>query len=213
MQKIKNRILDRMAKAHLTKAEVDFILEISHYQDDYGKVYGVYYRKICAAINISYQTFYVTMASLCDKGLIRLEKAHYGDWDIVIQDNDFSYKGAMEEGYVSTGHDIFYNSKFREMKANEKLLAMMLMRSCGNNRKCFMSVERFYENYCRMFQVTVRTLREYLGRLRKYFSFHIRNKSYVIVPMSEIYKDTSPTDLQNMQSHLGQVVCRRDHLV
>lgn len=52
MQKLKNTVLDKMLTAHLTKAEVDFMIEISHYQDDSGKVYGVYYKDVCEAIGI-----------------------------------------------------------------------------------------------------------------------------------------------------------------
>ena len=75
LQKLKNSVLDKLLQSHLTKAELDFLIELSHYQDNLGKVHGVYYRSMCKVTGMSYQTFYVTMLSLADKGVICYEKA------------------------------------------------------------------------------------------------------------------------------------------
>jgi len=64
MQKIKYGVLDKLLRADLSRAEMDFILHISHYQDDTGCVSGIYYRDICEALQISYQTFYDVLRSL-----------------------------------------------------------------------------------------------------------------------------------------------------
>ena len=53
MQKIKYGVLDKLLRADLSRAEMDFILHISHYQDDTGCVSGIYYRDICEALQIS----------------------------------------------------------------------------------------------------------------------------------------------------------------
>ena len=52
MQKIKYGVLDKLLRADLSRAEMDFILHISHYQDDTGCVSGIYYRDICEALQI-----------------------------------------------------------------------------------------------------------------------------------------------------------------
>lgn len=87
MQKIKYCVLDKLLRADLSRAEMDFILHISHYQDDYGCVSGIYYRDICNALQISYQTFYDVLHSLQVKEIIAVTKAYYGDWDVTILDN------------------------------------------------------------------------------------------------------------------------------
>ena len=104
MQKIKYGVLDKLLRADLSRAEMDFILHISHYQDDTGCVSGIYYRDICEALQISYQTFYDVLRSLQAKEIIKVDKAFYGDWDVTILDNSFQ-NGIT--GYVSTGDDLF----------------------------------------------------------------------------------------------------------
>ena len=89
MQKIKYGVLDKLLRADLSRAEMDFILHISHYQDDTGCVSGIYYRDICEALQISYQTFYDVLRSLQAKEIIKVDKAFYGDWDVTILDNSF----------------------------------------------------------------------------------------------------------------------------
>lgn len=213
MQKLKNRVLDKMLSSHLTKAEVDFILEISHYQDDTGRIYGVYYKDVCEAIDISFQTFYVTMYALVDKGLIRLVKAFYGDWDIVIRDNDFTYPDAVKEGYISTGHDMFYDNEFRQLKANEKLLAMQFLKIGGAGKRYHIGVTVLYEKYAELLQVTKRTIQVYLGRLKRFFSIGIKDKMYWITPLVAVFKNKAPKDIINFAEHLSDVACRRNRAV
>lgn len=55
MQKIKYTVLENMIKQKLTSAEINFLLYLSHFQDDTGLVRGVYYKEICESLNLSYQ--------------------------------------------------------------------------------------------------------------------------------------------------------------
>lgn len=45
MQKLSEKLIDRMIQEQLSSAEVDFIIYLSRYQDDYGMVSGVYYKE------------------------------------------------------------------------------------------------------------------------------------------------------------------------
>ncbi len=213
LQKLKNSVLDKLLQSHLTKAELDFLIELSHYQDNLGKVHGVYYRSMCKVTGMSYQTFYVTMLSLADKGVICYEKAYYGDWDITILDNDFSYPEAVKEGYISTGHDIFYDEAFKELKANEKLLAMQFLKIGGAGKRYHIGVELFYEKYAELLRVAKRTIQVYLGRLKAFFSIGIKDKMYWITPLQKVFKDRAPKDIQNFAAHLGRVALRRNKAV
>lgn len=213
MQKLKNSVIDRMLQERLKKSEIDFLLEISHYQDDFGCIKGVHYKDICSATEMSYETFYAAMHSLEEKGFIKTEKNYYGDWDITIQDNDFSYPAAVKEGYVSTGHDIFYNASFRKMKAGEKLLALQFIKIGGAGKRYHIGVRQLYDKYCRLLKVTERTLQVYLGRLRSFFAIGIKNKMYWITPLVAVFKNRAPSDANSFAGHLGRVACRRNKAV
>ncbi len=211
MQKLKNSVIDAMIKLHMTKAEVDFVLELSHHQDDTGTVYGVYYKDVCKAINISYETFYVVLRSLEQKQLIKYEKNYYGDWDICIVNNDFS-QGSYEEGYISTGHDLFYNKTFKTMKANEKLLAMQLLKIVGAGKRYHVGIEHFYEKYCELLGVAKRTLALYLHSLKSFFKMEKREGNYWITAQGTVYKENAPTDLNVLSDYLGITACRRNRI-
>lgn len=199
-----------MMSLHLTKAEVDFMLEISHYQDESGRIYGVYYKDISKAIGVSSQTFYVTMYSLVEKGLICLKEGAYGDRDIIIHENDFTYPDALKEGYLSTGHDIFYNDAFKKLKGKEKLLALYFIMVCGNDKKYYIGVNKFFKEFGELLNVSKRTIRVYLGHLRAFFSIGIKNKMYWIRPLKSVFKDKAPKDITMLSNYLGRVACRRN---
>lgn len=213
MQKLKNCVVDRMLQEQLKRSEIDFLIEVSHYQDDFGCTKGVYYKDICNATKMSYETFYAAMHSLEEKGFIKTEKNYYGDWDITILNNDFSYPEAVKEGYVSTGHDIFYNAAFHKLKAGEKLLALQFVKIAGAGKRYHIGVQQLYEKYCRLLDITERTLQVYLGHLRSFFSIGIKNKMYWITPLVAVFKNNAPSDANSFAGHLGRVACRRNRAV
>lgn len=210
MQKLKNQVVDKMMRSHMTKAEVDFMLELSHFQDDKGKILGVYYKNVCTAIDISYETFYVTLDSLVNKGLLRKEKACYGDYDIVILNNDCSYPGAHQEGYVNTGIDLFYNQDFKKLKAGEKLLAMQFLKIAGAGERYYIGIKIFYEKYAELLNLTKRTLQTYLSRLKNFFKIMIKDRNYLIRLKEICHKYNAPSDMENFSEHLTKVACRRN---
>ncbi len=82
MQKLKSNILDKLIEYKATSTEINLLLYISHYQFDRGNVMGVYYRDVCAAIDVSYQAFYDALKGLQEKNIIMAQKGSYYDWDI-----------------------------------------------------------------------------------------------------------------------------------
>lgn len=213
MQKIKLSVFGRMIGKRLTGAEINFILYISHFQDDSGRVPGVHYKDVCAGINISPQTFYEAMRGLREKGLIETEKNHYGDWDVRIAGNDFSYEGAFQEGYISTKHGMFHDPEFYGLKAGEKLLAMHLLKIAGaGNGRCRRGVDKLYQKFMALLGVTRRVIQGYLGSLRKFFSIGIKDHQYWITPLKRAYKDAPPTDMDLYAAHLAGTACRRNRI-
>ncbi len=211
MQKLKNSIIDAMIQLHMTKAEVDFMLELSHHQDETGKIFGVYYKDMCNSINISYDTFYTVMRSLIQKQLISAEKNYREDWDIIILNNDFS-QGNYSGGYISTGHDLFYNSKFKSLKANEKLLAMQLFKIIGAGKRYHIGMTAFYQKYCDLLGIARRTLTIYLHSLKKFFKIELCNRNYRITALPGILKSNAPTDLSALSEYLGRTAVRRNRI-
>jgi len=56
--KIKYSLLDSWCERNVTNKEIDFLLHISHFQNERGQIIGIYYRDVCSACNMSIQTFY-----------------------------------------------------------------------------------------------------------------------------------------------------------
>ena len=118
MRKLKSVIIDKLIETKATGAEIDFLLWLSHHQNEEGKVRGVYYKDVATGLHISYQTFYNVKKSLAEKRIIEVSKdsRFYDDWEIQILDNDFSGEelqpGRTTDSYLNTGLDIFYRREF-----------------------------------------------------------------------------------------------------
>ena len=211
MQKIKYSVLDKLLQADLSRAEMDFILHISHYQDDSGCVSGIYYRDICNVLQISYQTFYDVLHSLQVKEIISVTKAYYGDWDVTILDNSFQ-DGIT--GYVSTGDDLFLDPEFQKCGPQEKLLALEFLKIAknpSNGGKYKIGKEKLYEKYCKLFSVTKRVFLRYLHRLRKFFSMIVTEGIYYIRPGKNYRgKNKGRTDTELLREHVNRFVLRRN---
>ena len=211
MQKIKYCVLDKLLRADLSRAEMDFILHISHYQDDSGCVSGIYYRDICNALQISYQTFYDVLHSLQEKEIIAVTKAYYGDWDVTILDNSFQ-DGIT--GYVSTGDDLFLDPEFQKCGPKEKLLALEFLKIAknpSNGGKYKIGKEKLYEKYCKLLSVTKRVFLRYLHRLRKFFSMIVTEGIYYIRPGKNYReKNKGRTDTELLREHVKRFVLRRN---
>lgn len=211
MQKIKYCVLDKLLRADLSRAEMDFILHISHYQDDSGCVSGIYYRDICNVLQISYQTFYDVLHSLQVKEIISVTKAYYGDWDVTILDNSFQ-DGIT--GYVSTGDDLFLDPEFQKCGSQEKLLALEFLKIAknpSNGGKYKIGKEKLYEKYCKLFSVTKRVFLRYLHRLRKFFSMIVTEGIYYIRPGKNYRgKNKGRTDTELLREHVNRFVLRRN---
>ena len=176
--KIKYSLLDRLC--NLTNKEVDFLLYGAHYQDDYGRIRGIYYRDVCQACDMCKQTFYDVLRSLQQKGVITYVRADR-DYNITILDNDFSYKGSYEEGYINVSRSVFDTDKFNKLRAKEKIFVLHLMKVTHENAKSFqIRTENFYKKYTELLGVTKKVLRGYLHSMRRFFSVGKKDGKYFI---------------------------------
>ena len=69
---------------HGTANALALLIVLSRYQNQFGTVEGVYYKKICEDMHCSVQTYYHSRYILEQMGLIRCQKNHYLDCDITI---------------------------------------------------------------------------------------------------------------------------------
>lgn len=166
-----------MIENQLSSAEIDFLLYIANYQNDFGVVASVYYKDVCSAICISVQKFYDIIVSLSKKKLISATKINRADICIELAENDFS-TGNYSQGYLKVASIDFQNEKFRKMKAGSKLLFLYMQRFIEGKH---MLVSNFYETFCAFFHKSRKSLQNYLRELKKNFYLFIskkRNKAY-----------------------------------
>lgn len=177
MHKLKNSYIDRMVDAQLSSCEIDFILYIAQYQLIDGTVQSVYYKDITYEIDISIQKFYDILDSLKKKQMISVEKINRADLVVHLLGNDFSRQD-FHSGYLNVGAKDFSNEKFRNMKAGSKLLFLYFQRFTNGKH---MLVQNFYDELCKVFHVTAKSLQIYLKELKDNFFLFIskkRNKAY-----------------------------------
>ena len=209
--KIKYSLLDRLC--NLTNKEVDFLLYVAHYQDDYGRIRGIYYRDVCQACDMCKQTFYDVLRSLQQKGVITYVRADR-DYNITILDNDFSYKGSYEEGYINVSRSVFDTDKFNKLRAKEKIFVLHLMKVTHENAKSFqIRTENFYKKYTELLGVTKKVLRGYLHSMRSFFSVGKKDGKYFITFLASVFKskrNVSETD--QLLGHEVKTDCRRSKI-
>lgn len=206
--KIKYSLLDKLNS--LTNKEVDFILYVARYQDDYGCIRGMYYRDVCKNADMCKQTFYDTLRSLQAQGIITYSRVNQ-DYDITILDNDFSYPGAYHEGYINVSRQVFHTRRFHELKAKEKLLLLHFMKITHSASGSYqIGIGKLYTKYMQLLGVTKRVLRGYLHSLKKFFAIGIKDGKYFISYLRTVFNDrVEVSETDQYMRHLVRVSCRR----
>lgn len=211
--KIKYALLKKWCEKKLTNKEIIFLLHIARFQDDFGRVFGIYYRDVCNECRMSIQTFYDVLYSLNNKGIITYNRVR-DDYDIVILENDMSYNGAYQEGYVNVSRKIFIEEKFRKLRANEKLLLLLFMSATHEDRRIHqIGISKFYKNYTSLLGVTKNILRTYLHSLKAFFGIWRKDGKYFIAFQPKKFKfERSVSETDQHLGHVVRVNCRRSKI-
>lgn len=221
MQKIGLSVLENMVRKKVTNRELDFILYIARYQNEYGVVTGVHYKDVCDGAGLSYQGFYDCKRSLEDKGIISCEKNNYFDWDITIEGNSFKGKENYGRGYVSIHCNMVRDPEFRKCKVGSKLLALLLMRdwkiAVKKSKSSSFQIlkENFVSKYTGLFGVSKRMVRQYLGELQSFISVYLEEgrKYYLTFKKTAVMIDAKAESENNeLRSHDITVACRRNRI-
>ena len=211
--KLKYKLIDKLAG--LSRKELDFLLYIVRFQDETGKVEGVYYKDVCWHTGMCKQTFYNILSSLSQKGIIRFERIcseENQDYNILILDNDFSYLESYREGYVSLNRKLFRRLAWRQLKAREKYMLLDLMRyTCTGQKRFTVTRKDFFERYTDSFQSSCQVIRTYLPHLKKLFSFRFSRGIYTIEYRQELdhFQENKKTGAEQRREYNACVLFRR----
>jgi len=105
--KISSKNLDKILEC-CTKKEIDLIIYIGQFQDDFGIIKGVHYKDVLEAINIAKSTFYKLLYGLESKDIIEIcwLNEDFSYWSVTIKDNvfDSSKAATRDKGEDKGGH-------------------------------------------------------------------------------------------------------------
>lgn len=202
----------------LTNREMDFLLYIARFQDDYGNVVGICYKDLCANkrehLHMCKQTFYNVLRSLQDKGLITYAQRERGDYDIQILQNA-AYNAEEKAPYININRKIFRSKEFIKMKAKEKFMLLDFMRSTAcNHGKRIIGKGEFYKKYRKILNLSQRVIQQYLHTLKKYFLIFVKEGKYYINFLPNQFQAVThggrPLGAKEQRrKYLSVVLCRR----
>lgn len=229
MRRIKLSLFKSLFEKNLTGNEIDFILAISHYQNNAGVVCGMHYREMMAKTGMSAQAFYDCKKSLQEKGIIEASKG-YRDYDIIMLDNDFSvyseedYENGKVPAYVSTDKRMFFDFNWKKLKPRQKLLAIDLFNINMAGQRAFrIGRKMFFEKYADgkwpdgskrkgLLGITERTLQKYLKLLQLYFYIGLKDGIYYITLRRTFSKKEAKSSQEGTLGYLFKTSCRRNRI-
>lgn len=134
-----------------TKKEIDLLIYIGQFQDDYGVIKGIYYKDVLKNIGICKAYFYELLYSLEEKEIIKinfLSECTY--WEITLLDNIFVSDDDYKKGYIKLNYEILHSEGFKELTKSEKIIVLNLIKI------------KDYRN--EMIKLTYRKLMEWTGK-------------------------------------------------
>lgn len=212
--KLKYKIIHKLNTLNAT--EWALLLYVARRADqDTGTACGVYYRDVMRDTGMCKQSFYNALGGLEEKGIARVSRMSDVDYDICILDNGFP-EHEWSDGYVKLSRKVFHSKSFKKLKAHEKYLLMEFMKSTHENgHSLCIGVEKFFQKYQEILGVTRRVIREYLHKLKKFFSIGIKDGKYYITYLHSVFEDKEHSGKSERSWHLEQVVrseCNRQHI-
>lgn len=210
--KLKYRNLEKLKD--LTKKEMDFLFYIARHQNLAGEIPGVHHKDVCRHTGMCKQSFYTVLRSLKAKDIIAYAKRTDIDYDVKILDNDFSYEGAFQEGYVNLNREVFRQKRFQALKAKEQYFLLELLKRTHENGRSFkISTKKLYENFSKMLGVTKRMVRYYLHSLRQFFSIGIKHGIYYITYLHSVFRPVAKAGEEEQEfTYFVEVACRRNKM-
>lgn len=176
--KSKKRTRADYNRPRIAGAEISVLFYIARFQDNTGKIEGIYYKDIMEHTGYSRSQVYLALKNLEKLGYIKRSKSDYSDMDLIICDNDFSDK-RFHRGYVKVNKKIFTSGKFFGFSGYFQIIFLeFLINSSSGHYK--VKAEHFFQLYQERFGITKQTLRNYITKLRAFFHIYLKNGIYFI---------------------------------
>lgn len=189
--RLRVNLLNRILEKGLTAKEFDFLMFLLRYQDDEGKVVGVYHSMVCKEKGMCKQSFYSCLAELKNKNIINYQRAN-GDYDVFLLGNEIVKKDSKGKGvqYINLDAAFFKTDSFKDLSCNAKLIAIDLYRQliAGKGRKKY-ARSTFIDTYTKKLSVHKKTVLRYLTELHSVFRFKLKLRNYIISFLDMEYED------------------------
>lgn len=207
MWKIKYPVFKNIVDKNLTHSEVILLLYLCLHQDESGWARGIYFKDVEARTKMSIQSYYNASKGLERKKIVNTKKNNIKDRDFQILENDLRAKN-FKDGYFDLSQKIFSDPEFAELKANEILLAMDMLKNNMTGKRAFVIGKKaFFEKYMNLFHVNERTLKGYLHSIKSFFYIKIKGKNYsFLAKQDRVYK-------KNMLGKIGEEESYRKDIV
>ncbi|WP_278524443.1 hypothetical protein [Clostridium cochlearium] len=189
----------------ITAKELDFLICIMRYQNEYGIIKGIDYKTICNEIKIHKSTFYSILHSLEQKRIIWIdwndyEKPYKLFWTLKILNNSFADAEERKQGYIKLNIPLLYSKDFLKLTKNEKYICLKVLALYRTNRS---AIPLRYETIMEWTKSTLQSIKKYVASIKSIFKDIIINKHTILIIFK---KDT-------LKSEKAEVTTYREHII
>ncbi len=212
--KLSYQLLEKMNSDNLKPTRIELLIYLVKNQDNVtGRVYGVHHKDVKTACGMVRQSFYNALKDLEERDYIETKRHKEGYYTVWVKNNSYPELAQGKKPlkhYIDLQKKAFNSKKFDELKANEKLMMMLLYKRTheGRNNSYEIGVEKFYDKYTNEFNVSKRAVRSYLHSLKEFFSAGIKDGKYYITYKHSVFRDKidKPERLVRDESYVRQIV-------
>lgn len=204
--KIKNKNLDKILH-NATSKEIDFMLYVIQFQDEYGTIKGINYIDVCQSINITPTTFYDVLKGLETKDIITVDynNTDYSFFTVTINENDFSSASNYKDGYLNVNYNLLHSTDFQQLTRGEKVIILNLYK-ISNSRY---EIKATIDTLCRWTSYKKQAVVRYLKRLSKMLTLKRENNTITFIANNYFYEKGS-TEKNILNTHLVKYLTKKN---
>ena len=217
MQKLDFSLIETLPNKNITSNELNLLLYVGRFQDEFGCIKGIHYKEVCEALKISVQGFYDSLKGLQEKNIITYSHK-VSDYDITINGNNKIATSNFKRGYISLAHPIFRKENFLKLPVKAKLFAIFLMREESIRRinvdkekshSLCRNKSEFLDKFSKILSVSERAVRAYLTLLKDFISVYLEagEKYYLTFKNGTFKEDRCGRKGENDELREQQVNC------
>ncbi len=169
---------DRMLEK-CTAKEIDFLLYICQFQDEYGNIVGITYKDVMEKANLKKSTYYKVLYSLEEKEFVKINwnSTEYAHWEIKIINNVFVCSEDYKKGYIKLNYEILHSKEFIALTRCAKVIILNLLKIKDFYKE---KIKLTYERLLEWTSSSKRSLSKFLNALSKIFNITFAKK-YILI--------------------------------